>query len=33
MDLLRSWMGLRRRLLQGQVGGSLDGAPNGTTNG
>lgn len=26
MDLLRSWMSLRQRLLQGQVGGSLDGA-------
>jgi len=27
MDLLRSWIGLRRRLLQGQLGGPQDGAP------
>lgn len=26
MDLLRSWLSLRQRLLQGQVGGALDGA-------
>lgn len=29
MDLLRSWMGLRRRLLRGLLGGSLDGALDG----
>lgn len=27
MDVLRAWMHLRRRLLQGQVGNALDGAP------
>lgn len=27
MDVLRAWMHLRRRLLQGQVGDALDGAP------
>lgn len=26
MDLLRNWLGLRQRLLQGQLGGPLDGA-------
>jgi len=26
MDLLRNWLSLRQRLLQGQVGGALDGA-------
>ena len=27
MDVLRSWMNLRRRLLRGQTGGATDGAP------
>ena len=29
MDVLRTWMGLRRRLLQGQLGGPMDGASDG----
>lgn len=28
MDVLRSWIGLRRRLLQGQIGNAMDGAHN-----
>lgn len=33
MDLLHNWMDLRRRLLQGQLGGSLDGASNSAVEG